>query len=196
MAVHMGGILYTTSKELPEIQHCQANTNNIKACGMILKDMFLKGDYDTNLKYREIFMKSENSINNTDVFTISDFAKFLICCQSIETLVNKRKSNVLKLSQGLKKIGINGIKTFDSTECPLVFPLRVKNRDVFKEYLMNNRIYCAIHWPFDGFKPEERANGINNANSLISLPVDQRYEDEEIRYLIDVISKYGGELSF
>lgn len=197
MAVHMGGILYTASKELPKISYCQANTNNIKAYGMILKDMFLKNVYDTNLKYQEIFMQSENSINHiTDIFTISDFAKFLIGCESIGKLISKRKSNLLKLSDGLRKIGINGIREFNSIECPLVYPLRIKNRDAFRHYLMNNRIYCAVHWPFDGFKPEERPNGINNAKTLISLPIDQRYGDEEIYYLIDIINKYGGELLF
>lgn len=198
MAVPMGGILYTTEgEELPEISYCQANVDNTKAYGMVLKDMFLKNGYDTNLKYREIFVKSEDNINNIkDVCVISDFARFLIKCESIKALIDKRKSNVLKLSYGLEEIGINGIRKFDTMECPLVYPLRVKNRDDFRRYLMDNRIYCAIHWPFDGYKPEERPNGIYNAKTLISLPVDQRYGDKQISYLLDVISKYGGELSF
>lgn len=181
-------------EELPEISYCQANVDNTKAYGMVLKNMFLKNGYDTNLKYWEIFVKSEDNIK--DICVISDFARFLIKCESIKALIDKRKSNVLKLSYGLEEIGINGIRKFDTMECPLVYSLRVKNRDDFRRYLMDNRIYCAIHWSFDGYKPEERPNGIYNAKTLISLPVDQRYGDKEISYLLDVISKYGGELSF
>lgn len=164
---------------------------------MILKDMFLKDGYDTNLKYREIFLQSEDNINHlTGICGISDFAKFLIRCESIGNLINKRKSNMLKLSNGLREIGINGIREFGSMECPLAYPLRIKNRDAFRRYLMDNRIYCAVHWPFDGFKPKERLNGIHNAKTLISLPIDQRYGDKEIDYLLYTINKYGGDLSF
>lgn len=196
MAVPMGGVLYTTRGRL-RASHYQTNIDNTKAYGMILKDMFLKSGYDTNLKYQEIFAQSEDKINYiTNTHTISDFTKFLISCESIEKLISKRKANVSRLSDGLREIGINGIREFNSMECPLTYPIRVKNRDNFRRYLMDNRIYCAIHWPFDGFKPEERQNCIYNSETLISLPIDQRYGDKEIDYLIDVISKYGGELLF
>jgi dTDP-4-amino-4,6-dideoxygalactose transaminase len=123
-------------------------------------------------------------------------AKFLISCVSISNLIETRIDNMQRLHRGLKKLGISGIREYKEGECPLAYPLRVNNRDAFRHYLMENRIYCAVHWPFDGFKAVERQNAIKNANSIISLPIDQRYGAEEIDYLLNVIEKYGGELTF
>lgn len=96
----------------------------------------------------------------------------------------------------MKSIGIRGIRNFKKNEVPLAYPIRIRERDKFRTYLMNNKIYCAVHWPFDGFMPDERPNSIFNAKTLISLPIDQRYGDKEINYMLEVISKYGGELIF
>ena len=40
---------------------------------------------------------------------------------------------------------------------------------------MEHRIYCAVHWPFDGICGEEREQARKNGDELISLPIDQRY---------------------
>lgn len=198
MQIPMGGILYTNyGRHLPSQDGCMTNNDNARVYGMILKDMFLMGDYDTNVKYREIFVNAEKRVDcGNDVCKMSDLSRFLIACVDVNRLVQKRKHNTNRLFNGLKKMGIEGICEFDKCECPFAYPLRVRERDVFKKYLMDNRIYCAVHWPFDGIMPEKRIQAIENANSLISLPIDQRYGDKEIDYMIDVISKYGGELSF
>lgn len=192
----MGAVLYTRrGGDLP-ICGNNINVNNEKAYGMILKDMFLKTGYDTNTKYREIFISTEQKIDEEhQIRCLSDFSKFLISCENVSNLCIKRKRNVERLEQGLKCLGIQAIRKFEINEVPFVYPLRViKGRDEFRKYLTNNRIYCAVHWPFDGVMPQMRKNGLYNAQTIISLPVDQRYGNEEIDYMLDKISKYGGEL--
>lgn len=164
---------------------------------MILKDMFLNMNYDTNEKYREIFAETEEKIDEqSDVYLMSDFSRYLIGCVDINQLIEKRRKNSQRLLMGLEEIGVSSARGFKRNECPLVVPVRVRNRDEFRKYLIDNRIYCAVHWPFDGFKAHERKHAVDNAESLISLPVDQRYGDEEIDYMIDVIRRYGGGLSY
>ena len=53
-----------------------------------------------------------------------------------------------------------------------------------------------MHWPFDGMYPDQRPLAIRNAKELISLPMDQRYNKTHMTYMIDILEKYGGELSF
>lgn len=184
-------------RELP----CQAklvtNKDNAKAYGMILKDMFLNMDYDTNAKYHEIFLDTERRIDSrSEICLPSDFSKFLIGCVDVDSLINKRKGNAKKLIAALEKMGISPVRDFKKNECPLVVPIRVKNRDNFRKYLMDNRIYCAVHWPVGEFKTNERKQAVHNAETLISLPVDQRYGEEEMEYMIDTIRRYGGELTY
>ena len=68
------------------------------------------------------------------------------------------------------------------------------DRDEFRAYLMEHRIYCAVHWPFDGVNEMDRPMGKENAENLISLPIDQRYGYEELEYMASVISAYRGNM--
>lgn len=192
----MGALLYAKSGRLPSLNQYE-NNDNTKAYGMILKDLFLKTDYDTNSKYREIFRNTELRIeSNTQISKISDFASFCISCSSVSDIKRKRVENVERLENGLKSIGIESVRKFKQNEIPLVYPVRIKKRDEFRAYLMENRVYCAIHWPFDGIKSADRQNALYNSQTLLSLPIDQRYGDKEIDYMIEIIRKYGGELEF
>ena len=75
----------------------------------------------------------------------------------------------------------------------MVYPIRIRNRDKLRKYLMYHRIYCAVHWPFDGCQMESRLMAKRNAEELLSLPIDQRYGAKEIDYLCEVLSKYKVE---
>lgn len=196
MKVSQGGILFS-NRELPDVTSLEKSTDNSRAYGMILKDMFLKDELDANEKYRQIFTECENRVDTlSDVKRISDFAFFAMQCVDIGELVNKRKENGQYLLKQLAQIGLKPVKEYIEEECPLAIPLRVKNRDAFRTYMIENRVYCAVHWPFDGIRACERPGAKYNADTLISLPIDQRYGKTEIDYMIEVIKNYGGELLF
>ena len=173
------------------------STENSRCYGMILKDLFLRTGFDCNLEYRRIFSESEQRLDNQKaIYEITDFAKYLASCVDIEQLTQTRKKNYDFLNNYLMKSGIKPVVEFEETDIPLVYPIRVKNRDKLRSYLMDNKIYCAVHWPFDNHNPEDRPFAIRNAGELISLPIDQRYDEEHIHYLINVLSGYGGDLLF
>lgn len=198
MPIPQGGVLFShTSISLPDTTHVPQSKDNTRAYGMILKDMFLNMDYDANSKYREIFRECEEKIDSDEnIRTISSFAKYLISCQDVSALMQKRRMNFERLEWGISKLGLAPIRSLRDKEVPLVYPIRIKQRDKFREYLMENNIYCAVHWPFYNIQPEVRINAKYNADTLLSLPIDQRYGSEEIDYMIDVIQQYGGEVIF
>ena len=84
---------------------------------------------------------------------------------------------------------------FSENDCPFTLPVMVPDRDNFYKHLIDNKIYCAIHWPFDGLARNERPLALTLANSMISLPIDQRYGEEEMTYLLNVIGSYKGRLT-
>lgn len=94
--------------------------------------------------------------------------------------------------KGSEGSGLYAVRCFDDSECPLVYPIRVRDRGRFRRYLIENRIYCAVHWPFDGIKEEQRSNAKINAETMLSLPTDQRYGSKEIDHMLEVIHDYGG----
>ena len=78
--------------------------------------------------------------------------------------------------------------------CPLVLPVWVKDRDALRRRLMEHRIYCAVHWPFDGVQADERPLARELAAHMLSLPIDQRYDTAHIDYLMDTIDTCKGLL--
>lgn len=197
MQTPQGGFMFSNRHSLPENIMIQRSKDNSRAIGMILKDLYLKVGYNSNLKYREIFANCENNIDKSEqIKKISNFAEFIIRCVNIDDVKKRRINNTKYLVGYLKEMGIYPALEFREDECPLVVPIRVNNRNNFRKYLMENKIYCAVHWPFDGFQLHNRSNAKWNAETLISLPIDQRYGHTEMDYMISIISRYGGGLSF
>ena len=192
-----GGVLYSSKNNLKvDGTKFYRSKHNDKVKAMLLKDMYLKDNLDVNEVYRQIFVNAEEKFSQDSIYKISDLSRFIINCFDVDKLVSKRKRNYQHLKEGLKTLGINVTHTLSEKECPFVLPLRVKNRNDFREFLIDNRIYCAVHWPFDGPDAENRSIAKYNADTLISLPVDQRYSESDIDYMLEVISRYRGRLLF
>lgn len=173
------------------------SVDNRRVYAMVLKDLFLHEGLDYNADYRRIFAECENLIDEQkDIGMMSDFARFIASCVSIESLQQRRSKNYDQLSAHLALHGIKPAIALSDSDTPLVFPLRVKQRDLFRSYLMNQKIYCAVHWPFDGVQPDERTIAVKNAEELISLPIDQRYDERHISYLAEMVLQYEGDLLF
>lgn len=131
-----------------------------------------------------------------EIYGISDFARFIASCSSIERLKHRRKRNYDILMNALIAEGVYPAIAIKRSDTPLVYPLRVRDRDKLRNFLLNKQVYCAIHWPFDNHKSEQRAFAKKNADELLSLPIDQRYDESHIQYLIDTLKMLGGGLQF
>jgi hypothetical protein len=192
-----GGVVYSHLPLLQETQYTKS-TDNTRAYAMVLKDMYLRGNLDDKALYRKIFSECENRMDyQHDIHLMSDFAHFILSSISVTTVIQRRKRNYQYLLPRLIRLGIKPAIQLSEDDCPFVFPIRVPDRDVFREYLIRNHVYCAVHWPFEDFMAtEKRAQAKLNAGDLISLPIDQRYDLDSLDYLVEVIAKYGGELTF
>ena len=194
-----GGVLYYKQNRCDIREPLYSKSiDNGRSYGMILKDIFIKKGFDCNSEYRDIFKESEERLDKQkECLLISDFAMFISSCISIKKIKEKRKQNYLYLKNEMEKRGIYPAVPLRSEEVPLVYPLRIhNNRNNLRSYLMHNHIYCAVHWPFDGFKSEDRHFAKRNAEELISLPIDQRYDEAHVQYMVDTLNQYGGDLLF
>ena len=196
MPLSKGGVLYSKNAPvgMPDSMP-EKSTDNERFVGFILKDQFLRGKGDYNAEYRHIFAACEERLDRQgSAYLMSDLNYYVAECIDVEELIAARKRNagVLKVLLPQELVSIE----FNEAECPFGFPVRVPERDRFRNYLMENRIYCAVHWPFDGFLEDRRPGAVANAKELITLPVDQRYVEEDMQYMADVIKKYGGKLTF
>lgn len=162
-----------------------------KTYAMLLKEIYLKTSIDCNDEYRYLFTHSEDELDNEiDSKRISTLTKFLIRSLDIESIRKRRKENYSYLENKLCNLGISPLIQIMDSDCPLVFPIKIDDRDELRSYLISKKIYCAVHWPFDGFIPQSRRLSINMSDNELSLPIDQRYDLSHIQYLVDCIEDF------
>ena len=101
----------------------------------------------------------------------------------------KRKANADILYQRLKGIrGLSFLNTnyYSEKVTPLFVPvmLSTDKRDKLRKYLIDNGVYCPIHWPeIMGATPGIRKNEL-------SLICDQRYSENDMNVMADLIADW------
>ncbi len=70
---------------------------------------------------------------------------------------------------------------------PLVYPYYVEDGERLRQYLIDHQVFCARYWPnvLEWCKPEDWEYQL--AKKLVCIPIDQRYGDEEMDYIIDTV---------
>lgn len=70
---------------------------------------------------------------------------------------------------------------------PMVYPYYVENGAELRQKLIDNQVFCARYWPnvLEWCSPGTLEYQL--AENLVCLPVDQRYGEEDMKYMIEQI---------
>lgn len=145
-----GGVLYSNEDVLSLFNgiNYETDTDNRRSYGMVLKDLFLNQGIDCNSEYRRIFVECEEKLDQQEkIYMLSDFSRFIASCVDVDELRESRIQNYQQLKTALYNMGVIPAVLLEDDECPFVLPIQINERDSFRSYLMNNQIYCAVHWP-------------------------------------------------
>ncbi|HEX4786435.1 MAG TPA: hypothetical protein VH350_18995 [Candidatus Sulfotelmatobacter sp.] len=67
----------------------------------------------------------------------------------------------------------------------LVFSNR-KDRDDCRSYLEANKVFCPIHWAVDAAE----SSAVDLSARILSIPADQRYDDDDIARIATILSRW------
>ena len=204
-----GSVIYSRATLPEEWNGLKRAKTSRKIEAMVLKNLFLGGaeEYqelvdssEINQFYRKIYAGEELKAGlKMEQYRISDLSYFLLQCEDIETISNVRKKNYSLLQKKLseKGIALYGSKHFGDNQSAVPFTaiLQIKDktnrtRDGLREYLMSHRVYCAVHWPIQDATQCLGRNVKEWTQHCLSLPIDQRYGEEEMEYLADMVISY------
>ncbi len=77
--------------------------------------------------------------------------------------------------------------------CPLGFPILTENRDGLRRHLISHRVYPPIHWEFpEIISREEFHEAWSISNHILTIPIDQRYSEEDMARIVDLINRFCG----
>ena len=97
----------------------------------------------------------------------------------------QRLQNFDRLSQGLTESNeIHFAISNDSV--PMVYPYYCHKKGL-RQYLIKNHIYVAKFWPNVSEWSSSESQETDFAEYLLPLPIDQRYSDEDMNFIIETI---------
>ena len=136
--------------------------------------------------YLRMLEEAERQIDDEYDSAMSEAGQRLWAATDTEDAARRRRSNALRLAEGLRQIGIEPLLTPAETEVPLFLPIRTARRDELRRHLFAHEIYCPIHWPSTPGSPYPSGN---LGGQELSLIVDQRYDAADMDFMLNLIDE-------
>lgn len=150
---------------------------------------------DENVQKQEFldqYARSNKELsNNYKDYNMDHESKEILNKLDLDLIRKLRKENAMTIIKYLETN--NNIKLMckiKEGDCPLFIPIIVKKgyRDSLKKYLIDNNIYCPVHWN----KPQNVQNS-DIYETELSLICDQRYSEKEIKKYIKILNCFFKE---
>ena len=103
-------------------------------------------------------------------------------------LAQRRIANAHVLAAALDDVGIATAVPVASLEVPSHLPVRVADPLATQAALARAEVYCPIHWP----RPRGFSTQAAWPDDLLSLPVDHRYDEQDMRRIARELSAVLG----
>lgn len=127
---------------------------------------------------------------------MSIFAQRLFESERPYNIIKKRRSNYLELMQLLSPTGTKPIfQNLGNEICPLFFPVYVKNRDTFEEFLLKHGIETFVfgRTPHPSIKQENFPISHKLSNHVLGIPIHQDLGKDEISFIAKTITQWQAE---
>ena len=135
--------------------------------------------------YYDKYQQAELRLVNSPIKSMSKLTTKILNSINYEDIENTRKINFNFLHDELKQFNKFKIDLTD-IKVPFVYPF-INDGIVLRDELIKNKIYVAKYW--NEVLDRESANDHEKyfVNHIIPLPIDQRYDLEDMKYIVDVI---------
>lgn len=150
-------------------------------CSHLLK----RHDLGAESGYKD-FQQNDNALIGQPIQYISSLTHALMGNIDYERAKIKRLENFCCLHQALKKKNGLSINLSDD-DVPMIYPFKTDDLSL-RQRLIQNKIFVAKYWP-----KEENCDCMSSfsaqhlADTIIPLPIDQRYDVEDMQYIIQRI---------
>lgn len=134
--------------------------------------------------YLALFEKGSALIDDNYESVMSRDAEMLFAGTDFQWVKQKRQENAAYLIEGLKSLGIMPLLNIPQDGVPLFVPIWLEDRNAVRRNMFQHEVFCPIHWPLEGMPLKK---GAEMAGHELSLIVDQRYGEKEMKQILDCI---------
>lgn len=135
------------------------------------------------------YQANECKLDNQPIRRMSPQTQSLLSHIDYEAVIDKRRQNYKYLSDALGKKNLLQLPSMDSFSCPMVYPFMTDDESLRSE-LIENKVFVALYWPnvIEWCSNDDLEYKL--AIQIIPLPIDQRYGEEEMKRIIEIISEF------
>lgn len=150
---------------------------------------YLFGRIDTCAsEFYEKFQENEQELVNKEVLYMSNSTKAILSLVGYEAVKERRTENFRELDDLLFKY--NKLRNMKRIIGPYMYPLLIENGEKLRRYLQKSRIYIPVLWPNVLETEPEESYEYYLAKNILPIPCDQRYDQDDMRYIATVIKKF------
>lgn len=135
------------------------------------------------------FQANDEALAQVGIRRMSRLTEQIMCSIDYSAKANRRIHNFHVLDNALRET--NRFKwAMDYGTVPLVYPFFVEDGSRLRQYLIDHQVFCARYWPnvLEWCQPTDFEYQL--AENLVCLPIDQRYDEEDMNRIINLISTY------
>lgn len=147
-------------------------------------------DTDSKNSFLRELCECERLINEFNaVRPISDRAMKMLSLVNGEEIVFARRENMkhlMRLLEDKVKMVIGLDRSWHYA--PFSLPILVENRDNVQMLLAQNGVYAPVLWPICNAAREICPNSAYVADHMLSIPIDQRYDWDDIEKIAEIVS--------
>ena len=140
-------------------------------------------------RYLKIYDAAEDCLENAGIAPADERDVELARRLDVEKIKKQRRANAEVLRKEFSDWLI--FPSISDVDTPMFVPVLVPNgkRDALRRYLINNEIYCPIHWPVSEYHRLDEKTAHIYQNEL-SLVCDQRYTEEDMNRMVETIKSF------
>lgn len=170
-----GGYLYTDAESDFDI----GQDVSYSRMGSLVKriDLSPEEGYDDFRRCSELF-------HELPLCYMSKFTKRMMQSIDYNDVAKKRRANYECLHQTL------GGEDISDNDVPMIFPYKVVNNgQILRKCLIQNKIFVAKYWPNVAKWTGEKAVETWMADNILPLPIDQRYNTQDMNRILEIIKR-------
>ena len=179
-----GGIAYSTKT----IDIEQVNMDvSYDRCSHLLKRL----DCDPSFGYKD-FKENSRKLSQLPVLQMSKLTRILLMSPDYSSIKKKRRANFEYLHKNLESINQFKVPPITSFSCPLVYPF-LPLWNGLKQYLIKNQVFVATYWPNVLEWCKKGETEYEMAKDMVYLPIDQRYDQTDMKRIIHLIELWKSQ---
>ncbi|MDO5787123.1 MAG: hypothetical protein Q4P09_05365 [Phascolarctobacterium sp.] len=146
---------------------------------------FLLGRYEkTASEFYDLYVENNHLFTNEPIKTMSKITRNLLCGLDYD-FIRKRRTNNFRILHS--ELGRYNKLRLTVPKGAFMYPFYIDNGYEIRKKLQEQKIYIPLLWPYVMDVCDKYDIECDMAKNILPLPVDQRYGDEDMKYIYKII---------